>query len=124
MPSIKMDRITGITSPHAELLEALSQRKTDPSAVPLLKARIDVEQAPLHIEECLNQTFDNAPELEASVTNRMRASDRQELRQKLLYPITEAWNPSSGGRMSTSTPRGIIPRQLPQAIQDFRLGLK
>ena len=26
--------------------------------------------------------------------------------------------------MSTSTPRGIIPRQLPQAIQDFRLGLK
>ena len=124
MPSTKIGRFTGITSPHEELLDVLERNQVSPSPVPLLRARVDLATAPLHIEACLKQALDGiTPEATTTLMNTWRISDLQEVQQKLLEPITQAWHPSGGGRWATP-PTSVVPHQLPQVVQDFRLGLK
>lgn len=124
MPSTKIARITGITSPHEELLDVFSRQSVEPSPVSLFRARIDLATAPLHIEACLKQTLEATPEVTNQLKEGLGTSDLQEAQRQLLNPITQAWHPSKGGRWSGSAERNIIPRQLPQAVQDFRLRLK
>lgn len=124
MPSTKINRLTGITSPHQAILNALGRNPVDPSPVPLLRARIDLATAPRHIEACLRNTLESLDvDLITAVTNKLRVSDLQEVQKQLLIPITQTWSPSGSGMWTISEGTGV-PRNLPQAVQEFRLQLK
>ena len=124
MPSTKIQRITGITSPHSEFLDMFDTENLDPSPLPLLRARIDLATAPRHIRACLKQTLEHlTPEFIEGLTERLTGYDSDTIHDKLLEPITQAWSPP-GGSMWTTPPKPVVPRNLPQAVQDFRFELK
>ena len=124
MPSTKIGRITELSSPYGKLLEGLEKgQDVNPSPIPLLRARVDLAQAPLHIKACLKQTLEGDNILLESLQHSIGSLFLEDILKKLLEPITHAWHPPDRGIMSTKTPR-FEPRNLPQAIQDFRLRLK
>lgn len=90
--------------------------------MPLLRARIDFETVPRHIEACLKATLESLDpcQMPDVVAEKLRTPDL--FLKELMTPIRNEWNPSSGGRWSV----GKMPVRLdriPQAVQNFRLGV-
>lgn len=126
MSSTEIERLTGVTSPYDEILDALQRNGIDPSPLPLLQARIDFATAPLHIEACLKMTLEAAgSELTERIKDSRGADRFKTAEQFLLARFNQAWRPPRVDLSSGAPrPQRLVPESLPQMIQEFKSHLR